>query len=51
MAGYDIIAVGGGLGGAAVANVMARAGARVLVVERETHFRDRIRGEFMEPWG
>lgn len=48
---YDIITVGGGLGGAAVAAAMARAGARVLVVERETRFQDRIRGEFMEPWG
>jgi 2-polyprenyl-6-methoxyphenol hydroxylase-like FAD-dependent oxidoreductase len=51
MANYEIIVVGGGLGGAAVATVMARAGARVLVVERETRFQDRIRGEFMEPWG
>jgi 2-polyprenyl-6-methoxyphenol hydroxylase-like FAD-dependent oxidoreductase len=48
---YDIVTVGGGLGGAAVAVVMAKAGARVLVVERETRFQDRIRGEFMEPWG
>jgi len=48
---YDIVIVGGGLGGAAFAIVMAKAGARVLVVERETHFQDRIRGEFMEPWG
>ena len=48
---HDIVTVGGGLGGAAVAAVMARAGARVLVVERETRFQDRIRGEFMEPWG
>jgi 2-polyprenyl-6-methoxyphenol hydroxylase-like FAD-dependent oxidoreductase len=48
---YDIVTAGGGLGGAAVAAVMARAGARVLVVERETRFQDRVRGEFMEPWG
>src|ERR1700736_4163296 len=48
---YDIVAVGGGLGGAAVAVAMAKAGARVLVVERETRFQDRVRGEFMEPWG
>ena len=50
-ADYDIVTVGGGLGGAAVAVAMAKAGARVLVVERETRFQDRIRGEFMEPWG
>ncbi len=48
---YDIVTVGGGLGGAALATVMAKAGARVLVVEREERFQDRVRGEFMEPWG
>jgi hypothetical protein len=30
---------------------MARSGARVLIVERETKFRDRIRGEALQPWG
>jgi flavin-dependent dehydrogenase len=35
---YDIITVGGGLGGAALARAMAEHGARVLVVEREKQF-------------
>jgi menaquinone-9 beta-reductase len=48
---YDIVTVGGGIGGAALATVMAKAGARVLVIERELRFQDRVRGEFMEPWG
>jgi 2-polyprenyl-6-methoxyphenol hydroxylase-like FAD-dependent oxidoreductase len=48
---YDIITVGGGLGGAALAKTMAEHGARVLVLERETHFKDRVRGEQMHPWG
>jgi menaquinone-9 beta-reductase len=48
---YDIVVVGGGLGGAAFAVAMAKAGARVLVVEREMRLQDRVRGEFMEPWG
>jgi menaquinone-9 beta-reductase len=48
---YDIITVGGGLGGSALAKVMAEHGARVLVVERERHFKDRVRGEAMHPWG
>jgi menaquinone-9 beta-reductase len=48
---YDIITVGGGLGGSALAKVMAEYGARVLVVEREKQFKDRIRGEFFAPWG
>jgi 2-polyprenyl-6-methoxyphenol hydroxylase-like FAD-dependent oxidoreductase len=43
--------VGGGLGGAALAKSMAEHGARVLVVEREKRFKDRIRGEFLAPWG
>src|SRR5262247_3822368 len=48
---YDIITVGGGLGGATLAKAMAEHGARVLVVEREKRFKDRIRGEFLAPWG
>ena len=48
---YDLITIGGGLGGAGLAKVMAEAGARVLVLERETEFKDRVRGEGMHPWG
>jgi 2-polyprenyl-6-methoxyphenol hydroxylase-like FAD-dependent oxidoreductase len=49
--GYDIITIGGGLGGAALAKAMAENGARGLVLEREKRFKDRIRGELMSPWG
>src|ERR1700704_6162616 len=48
---YDVITVGGGLGGAALAKVLAEHGKRVLVIERETQFKDRIRGEWVAPWG
>ena len=48
---YDLTIVGGGLAGSALAAAMAPAGARVLVVEREPVFRDRVRGEGMLPWG
>jgi flavin-dependent dehydrogenase len=48
---YDIVTVGGGLGGSALAKAMAEHGARVLVLESETQFRDRVRGESMLPWG
>jgi 2-polyprenyl-6-methoxyphenol hydroxylase-like FAD-dependent oxidoreductase len=48
---YDIVTVGGGLGGAGFAKLMAEEGARVLVLERSTEFRDRIRGEVLVPWG
>ncbi len=48
---YDVITIGGGLGGSALAKVLAEKGLRVLVVERETQFKDRIRGEWIAPWG
>jgi 2-polyprenyl-6-methoxyphenol hydroxylase-like FAD-dependent oxidoreductase len=48
---YDLITVGGGIGGAALAGAMAEHGARVLVLERETRFKDRVRGEGLLPWG
>ncbi len=48
---FDLITVGGGLGGSALAKKIAESGARVLVVERERQFSDRIRGEWMAPWG
>ncbi len=48
---YDIIAIGGGLGGSALAIAMARNGRNVLVLESETKFRDRVRGEQLTTWG
>ncbi len=48
---YDIVTVGGGLGASALAKAMAEHGARVLVLERERQFRDRVRGEAISPWG
>ena len=51
MADYDIVTVGGGIGGAAIAKAMAERGYKVLVTERETRFKDRVRGEWMAPWG
>ena len=35
----------------ALAGAMAKAGADVLVLETETLFRDRVRGEAIMPWG
>src|SRR5690349_730370 len=48
---YDVVSVGGGLAGAALARALAEAGWNVLVLERETAFRDRVRGEQMHCWG
>lgn len=48
---YDIITIGGGIAGATLARRLAAQGVRILVVERETTFRDRVRGEGILPWG
>jgi 2-polyprenyl-6-methoxyphenol hydroxylase-like FAD-dependent oxidoreductase len=48
---FDVITVGGGLAGSTLATELARAGHKVLVLEREAHFKDRVRGENMLPWG
>jgi 2-polyprenyl-6-methoxyphenol hydroxylase-like FAD-dependent oxidoreductase len=48
---YDIVVIGGGIAGASLAKCMAERGARVLVVEEEIEFRDRVRGEVLVPWG
>jgi 2-polyprenyl-6-methoxyphenol hydroxylase-like FAD-dependent oxidoreductase len=48
---FDAIVIGGGLAGSAFAGQLARAGHRILVLEREERFKDRVRGECMSPWG
>ena len=48
---YDVVTVGGGLGGATLAKCLAERGLGVLVLEQTREFKDRIRGETMPPWG
>jgi len=48
---YDLIIVGGGIGGSALATVMARAGKSVLLLEQSEVYEDKVRGEWIAPWG
>jgi 2-polyprenyl-6-methoxyphenol hydroxylase-like FAD-dependent oxidoreductase len=48
---FDVVIAGGGLAGASLGGVLARSGLGVLVVEKESAFRDRVRGELTWPWG
>ena len=48
---YEVVIIGGGIAGNALATVLARAGRAVLVLERSVVYRDRVRGELFQPWG
>jgi choline dehydrogenase-like flavoprotein len=47
----DVVVVGAGIAGASIAAVLARGGVEVLLLERQRGYRDRVRGEYMAPWG
>lgn len=47
----DVVIVGGGIGGASLATVLAREGLAVAVLERDEQYRDRNMGESMMAWG
>ncbi|MBB5957308.1 2-polyprenyl-6-methoxyphenol hydroxylase-like FAD-dependent oxidoreductase [Saccharothrix tamanrassetensis] len=47
----EVVVVGGGIAGSSLATVLAREGYRVVVLERQTAYRDKVRGEVMPPWG
>lgn len=51
MQNFDLIIVGGGIGGSALATVMAEAGRSVLLLEQSEVYEDRVRGEWIAPWG
>lgn len=48
---YDVVIIGGGIAGSAVAARLAAADLTVLVLERQTVYRDKVRGEYMHLWG
>jgi 2-polyprenyl-6-methoxyphenol hydroxylase-like FAD-dependent oxidoreductase len=47
----DVVIVGGGIAGSALGSVLARAGKSTVVLERTTEYVDKVRGEWMAPWG
>jgi len=47
----EIVIVGGGIAGGALSIVLARAGFDVVVLERSLQYEDRVRGEWLAPWG
>ncbi len=47
----DVAIVGGGIAGSALATVLARDGHEVLLLERQTSYRDKVRGEILVSWG
>ena len=51
MSGANVVIVGGGIAGSAIATSLAPAGLDVLVLERQVQYRDRVHGEFLQPWG
>lgn len=48
---YEVVIVGGGIGGSAMAAVLAERGVDVLLLEQSEVFEDRVRGEWIAPWG
>jgi len=47
----DVAIVGGGVAGSSLACSLAQHGFDVWLVERSVAFEDRVRGEWMAPWG
>jgi 2-polyprenyl-6-methoxyphenol hydroxylase-like FAD-dependent oxidoreductase len=48
---YEVITIGGGLAGSTFAAALSAAGHKVLMLDREARFKDRVRGENMVRWG
>jgi 2-polyprenyl-6-methoxyphenol hydroxylase-like FAD-dependent oxidoreductase len=47
----EFVIVGGGVAGSALAHSLSTAGKSVVLLEQSTEFEDRVRGEWIAPWG
>jgi len=47
----EVVIVGAGIAGGALGTTLARGGKSVLILEKTTEHKDRVRGEWMAPWG
>jgi 2-polyprenyl-6-methoxyphenol hydroxylase-like FAD-dependent oxidoreductase len=47
----DVVVVGAGVAGGALATALSRHGISVLLLEKSRVHQDRVRGEFLVPWG
>jgi 2-polyprenyl-6-methoxyphenol hydroxylase-like FAD-dependent oxidoreductase len=48
---FDVVVIGGGIAGSALATLLATDELAVLVLEHQGGYRDKVRGEYMHPWG
>ena len=47
----EVVIIGAGIGGGALATVLARAGIAVTILEKSLVHTDHVRGEWIAPWG
>lgn len=47
----EVVIIGAGIGGSALATVLARAGIAVTILEKSLVHIDHVRGEWIAPWG
>jgi 2-polyprenyl-6-methoxyphenol hydroxylase-like FAD-dependent oxidoreductase len=48
---FDVVIIGGGMGGLVLAEVLSRKGCRTAILERQPHFSPILRGEIIQPNG